>query len=101
MRIVAEGNTGHGSRFIEGAAVEQILGVTQKALAFRQQQKGMYVILYISTNCVHPLTDSNATVKLTFSTRFEPLDLLYGNSHTSNHQGCSHGVVAKKTTVLG
>ena len=53
VRVVAEGNTGHGSRFIEGTAVEQILGVTQRALAFRQQQKGMYIILYISTNYVN------------------------------------------------
>jgi aminoacylase len=39
VRITAEGSTGHGSRFIEGTAVEQIMGVTQKALAFRSQQK--------------------------------------------------------------
>jgi aminoacylase len=39
VRVTAEGNTGHGSRFIEGTAVEQILGMTQRAMAFRQQQK--------------------------------------------------------------
>ena len=39
VRVSADGNTGHGSRFIEGTAVEQILGVTQRAQAFRQMQK--------------------------------------------------------------
>jgi aminoacylase len=39
VKVTAEGNTGHGSRFIEGTAVEQVMAVTQRALAFRQQQK--------------------------------------------------------------
>ena len=37
--MTANGNTGHGSRFIEGTAVEMILGVANKALTFRQEQK--------------------------------------------------------------
>lgn len=39
VSVVAKGNTGHASRFIEGTAVEQIIGFSQKALDFRRQQK--------------------------------------------------------------
>mmetsp|Transcript_24497 Transcript_24497/g.28886 ORF Transcript_24497/g.28886 Transcript_24497/m.28886 type:complete len:471 (-) Transcript_24497:136-1548(-) len=37
--VTATGNTGHGSRFIEPTAIEQISKVVQKALEFRQGQK--------------------------------------------------------------
>jgi aminoacylase len=39
VRVKATGNTGHGSRFIDGTAVEQVVGIVNKALAFREQQK--------------------------------------------------------------
>jgi aminoacylase len=39
IRVQAEGGTGHGSRFIEGTAVEQVVGVATRALAFRAQQR--------------------------------------------------------------
>jgi len=39
VKVKAMGATGHGSRFIEGTAVEQLLAVTDKALKFRQQQR--------------------------------------------------------------
>lgn len=39
IKIKANGNTGHGSRFIEATAVEQVIGVVNKALDFRQEQK--------------------------------------------------------------
>lgn len=41
IRVKAVGNTGHGSRFIEGTAVEMVLQIAQKALAFRQGQKDL------------------------------------------------------------
>lgn len=37
--VTATGNTGHGSRFIENTAVEQIIEIANKALAFREGQK--------------------------------------------------------------
>ncbi len=39
VKYKAEGNTGHASRFIENTAVEQIVSVANKALAFRKEQK--------------------------------------------------------------
>lgn len=53
VKVTAEGNTGHGSRFIEGTAVEQIMGVTQKALAFRQQQKDILHGVNSHAGCNH------------------------------------------------
>jgi aminoacylase len=41
VRVSAVGNTGHGSRFIEGTAVEMVLGIANKALAFRKEQKDL------------------------------------------------------------
>ena len=38
-QVIAEGNTGHASRFIDGTASELILSVVNKAMAFRQQQR--------------------------------------------------------------
>jgi len=37
--ITATGNTGHGSRFIENTAVEQIVELANRALAFRKGQR--------------------------------------------------------------
>ncbi len=39
IRVKAQGNTGHGSRFIPGTAVGKIVAVAQKALEFRQKQE--------------------------------------------------------------
>jgi aminoacylase len=50
--ITAEGPTGHGSRFIENTAVEQLLELTQKALAFRQGQKNLLEMKH-DENCSH------------------------------------------------
>ena len=68
VKMEAMGNTGHGSRFIEGTAVEQIMGVTQRALAFRQQQKD---ILHggngasLHASCSHSVAAKNAKSKKT------------------------------------
>ena len=50
--VVAEGPTGHGSRFIENTAVEQLLELTQKALAFRRGQKDQLEMKH-DENCSH------------------------------------------------
>jgi aminoacylase len=50
--ITATGPTGHGSRFIENTAVEQLLNVTKKALAFRQGQKDL-LGMQEHENCTH------------------------------------------------
>ena len=39
LMIRAEGPTGHGSRFIKGTAVEKLMAVCDKALAFRAEQE--------------------------------------------------------------
>lgn len=41
VKFKAVGNTGHASRFIESTAVEQIVGVANKALAFRKDQSNL------------------------------------------------------------
>eukprot|EP01133_Synstelium_polycarpum_P007346 gene7346-8557_t len=38
VHITAVGNAGHGSRFIEGTAVERLMRTVNKMLAFRQEQ---------------------------------------------------------------
>lgn len=37
--VTATGKTGHGSRFIDCTAVEQIIGVSNRALSFRREQR--------------------------------------------------------------
>lgn len=39
LMVKAEGTTGHGSRFIKGTAVEKLMAVCDRALAFRAQQE--------------------------------------------------------------
>ena len=55
--VTATGKTGHGSRFIDSTAVEQIIGVSNKALAFREEQRellhGDGDISADSCNCAH------------------------------------------------
>jgi aminoacylase len=41
ISFMAKGNTGHASRFIEGTAVEQAIGIANKAMEFRSQQRRM------------------------------------------------------------
>ena len=56
VNVTATGKTGHGSRFIDSTAVEQIIGVSNRALEFR---KGQRDILHGSgdvadhSNCAH------------------------------------------------
>eukprot|EP01041_Mallomonas_annulata_P003634 gene3634-7242_t len=55
VQVKANGNTGHGSRFIEGTAVELILGIANKALAFRQEQKDILFGAGKHAGCSHSI----------------------------------------------
>jgi len=52
IEIKATGPTGHGSRFIENTAVEQLLELSQKALKFRQGQRDL-LEMTDHENCTH------------------------------------------------
>lgn len=55
--IEATGPTGHGSRFIESTAVEQVLALCQKALEFRSGQRDL-LGLDDHSNCAHAVAAS-------------------------------------------
>jgi aminoacylase len=46
--VTAHGNTGHASRLIDGTAVEQLMGVVNRAMRFRYRQKEL-----LQTKCSH------------------------------------------------
>eukprot|EP00531_Pseudo-nitzschia_arenysensis_P007307 CAMPEP_0116121708 /NCGR_PEP_ID=MMETSP0329-20121206/3838_1 /TAXON_ID=697910 /ORGANISM="Pseudo-nitzschia arenysensis, Strain B593" /LENGTH=447 /DNA_ID=CAMNT_0003615533 /DNA_START=139 /DNA_END=1482 /DNA_ORIENTATION=- len=52
VEIKATGPTGHGSRFIDNTAVEQLLELSQKALKFRQGQRDL-LDMKECENCTH------------------------------------------------
>ena len=56
---MAHGRTGHGSRFIEETAVEQIVALANKALAFRQGQRDK-LMLGEHENCAHAVAAKNS-----------------------------------------
>lgn len=51
--IEATGPTGHGSRFIEHTAVEQLIELSQKALKFRKGQRESLLGMSEHENCTH------------------------------------------------
>jgi aminoacylase len=51
--VTATGNVGHGSRFIEETAVEQLIELANKALAFRQGQRAALHDDPKHENCAH------------------------------------------------
>jgi aminoacylase len=57
--VTATGPTGHGSRFIDNTAVEQLIALTNRALEFRQGQK---LLLGMSEheNCTHAVAAANS-----------------------------------------
>lgn len=57
--ITAVGPTGHGSRFIDDTAVEQLLQLTQKALAFRKGQRDRLGMDSNHENCTHVVAAAN------------------------------------------
>jgi aminoacylase len=58
VKIEAVGSTGHGSRFIDCTAVEQLVGVVNKALAFRQDQKDLLFGRGVHAGCDHAVAKS-------------------------------------------
>lgn len=52
VEVTARGPTGHGSRFIENTAVEQLLEFAQKAMEFRSGQRSL-LGLDEHSNCAH------------------------------------------------
>jgi aminoacylase len=67
VEVTATGKTGHGSRFIDSTAVEQIIGVTNRALAFRSEQRDL-------------LHGTNGAQQ----------------QHHADHSNCAHAVAAKR-----
>ena len=57
VEVTATGPTGHGSRFIENTAVEQLLELTKKAMAFRRGQKDLLEMKH-DENCTHAVVAS-------------------------------------------
>jgi len=53
VQVTAHGNTGHGSRFIDNTAVEQLLELANKALRFRQGQRELLHEDAAHENCAH------------------------------------------------
>lgn len=51
--VTATGPTGHGSRFIDNTAVEQLVELANKALAFRQGQRDLLFNDSKHENCAH------------------------------------------------
>lgn len=51
--VTATGPTGHGSRFIDNTAVEQLVELANKALAFRQGQRSILFDDANHENCAH------------------------------------------------
>ena len=51
--VTAHGNTGHGSRFIDNTAVEQLIELANKALAFREGQRKLLLGDPKHENCAH------------------------------------------------
>ena len=62
MQVTAEGNTGHASRFIDGTAMEQILGVTSRAMNFRKKQKDLLHDGCHHSGCSHSVAASHKTL---------------------------------------
>ncbi|GMH58168.1 hypothetical protein TrLO_g12543 [Triparma laevis f. longispina] len=53
IEVTAKGNTGHGSRFIEPTAMEQIIEISKKALEFRKNQKNILHGIDAHAGCDH------------------------------------------------
>jgi aminoacylase len=61
--VTAQGNTGHGSRFIENTAVEQLLMLANKALTFREEQRKLLFSNPSHENCAHAVAAAAAKKK--------------------------------------
>lgn len=66
INVEARGRTGHGSRFIEHTAIEQLIDLCNKALAFRNNQRDLlhgYQCSSDSRNCSHAVAAANRRQK--------------------------------------
>jgi len=63
--VEAKGHTGHGSRFIEHTAVEQLLELCNKAMSFRKQQRDLLHGIETRENCSHTIAAKRAKAKKT------------------------------------
>jgi aminoacylase len=59
VNVTASGPTGHGSRFIDNTAVEQLVDLANKALAFREGQRAQ-LGLSQHENCAHAVAAANS-----------------------------------------
>jgi N-acyl-L-amino-acid amidohydrolase len=62
VNVTAQGPTGHGSRFIDHTAVEQLIDLANKALAFREGQRAQ-LGLSRHENCAHAVAAANSSKK--------------------------------------
>jgi aminoacylase len=60
VHITATGNTGHGSRFIDGSAIQQVIEVCNKALYYREQQKDLLHGTNHHAGCSHAVVKKKA-----------------------------------------
>ena len=58
IEVTATGPTGHGSRFIDNTAVEQLIELSNKALAFRTGQRNLLEMKH-DENCTHAVVAKN------------------------------------------
>ena len=65
IQVTSKGATGHGSRFIEPTAMEQIIDVSRKALDFRKQQKDILHGLDCHAGCDHAVAAKRRREKKT------------------------------------
>ena len=79
--IKATGPTGHGSRFIENTAVEQLIELSNKALAFRKGQKEQLGMAE-HENCTHAVVAKRKTLGDVTSLNITSLKAgVYAGSH--------------------
>ncbi len=64
--VTATGRTGHGSRFIDHIVVKQIIGVSNRVLAFRKQQCNLLhetgLLHADHSNCAHAVAAKRQTM---------------------------------------
>lgn len=65
--VTATGPTGHGSRFIDNTAVEQLIALANRALEFRQGQKSL-LGMSEHENCTHAVAAANGKRKRSTTT---------------------------------
>lgn len=85
VKVTATGPTGHGSRFIENTAVEQLLELSQKALAFRKGQRDLLDMKH-SHNCTHAVVAKKKTLGDVTSLNITTLQagMAVGNTYAYN-----------------